>query len=78
MTVRLSGDGLPLIAFREGGALRVAHCADLACTSSTVLTVDEGPSVGEFASLAVDPYGMAVVAYFDAAGRQLMVARLGT
>jgi hypothetical protein len=74
----LGGDGLPFIAFREGGALKVAHCDDLSCSSSMVATVDPGPGVGEFASLATDPYGMPVIAYYDGVGHDLKVARLGS
>lgn len=71
------GDGLPFIAYRTDGALKVAHCKDIACMSSEIVTVDPGPSVGSFTSLATDPFGMPTIAYFDEANHDLKVARLG-
>lgn len=74
----IGGDGLPFIAFRESGALKVAHCDDAACTSTTITTVDPGPGVGEFTALATDPFGMPVIAYYDAINHDLKFARLGS
>lgn len=71
-------DGLPFIAFREDGALKVAHCDDAACTSTSIITVDSGPGVGTYASLATDPYGMPLIAYYDSVGHDLKVASLGS
>ena len=74
----ICGDGLPFVAYRSGGALNVAHCKDLACAASEIVTVDPGPSAGGYASLATDPFGMPVIAYMDEAGHDLKVARLGS
>jgi hypothetical protein len=77
VSMDIGGDGLPFIAYRMDGNLRVAHCNDVACTSSTTATVDPGLDVGAYASLATDPFGMPMIAYYDAAGHDLKIARLG-
>ena len=73
----IGGDGLPFIAYRASGVLNVAHCKDVACTSSEIINVDPGPAVGSFTSLATDPLGMPMIAYIDEANFDLKVARLG-
>ncbi len=78
VSMDIGGDGLPFIAYHTGGALKVAHCDNVACTSSSITTVDAGPSVGEYASLATDPLGMPMIAYYDAANHDLKIARLGS
>jgi len=72
----IGGDGLPFVAYRSGGALNVAHCNNVACTSSTITTVDPGPNVGDYASLATDPLGMPMIAYYDTSNHDLKIARL--
>ena len=78
VSMDIGGDGFPFIAYHAGGALKVAHCDDVACVSSTITTVDPGPGVGMFASLAVDPFGTPMVAYYDGPLHDLKVARLGS
>ena len=78
VSMDLGGDGLPFIAYHAAGAVKVAHCDDVACTSSTIATVDPGPGAGAFMSLATDPLGMPMIAYFDSAFHDLKVARLGS
>jgi hypothetical protein len=74
----IGGDGLPFVAYHSGGALNVAHCNNVACTSSTITTVDPGPNVGDYASLATDPLGMPMIAYYDTTNHNLKIARLGS
>jgi hypothetical protein len=74
----IGGDGFPFVAYRSAGALKVAHCTNVACTSSTITTVDPGPNVGDYASLATDPLGMPMVAYYDTTNHDLKIARLGS
>ena len=78
VSVDIGGDGLPFVAYHTGGNLNVAHCNDVACTSATVATVDPGPGAVEYVSIATDPFGMPMIAYYDAATRDLKVARLGS
>ena len=78
ISMDVGGDGLPFIAYRSGGALKVAHCKDVACLSSEIITVDAGPNVGLFTSLATDPLGMPMIAYMDEANHDLKIARLGS
>jgi hypothetical protein len=78
VSVDIGGDGLPFVAYRADGVLNVAHCKDATCTSATIVTVDPGPGVGMFTSLATDPFGMPMIAYFDGVNHDLKVARLGS
>ena len=78
-TVRLAipADGLPVIAYpTEGGertseeitpALKVAKCADAACTSGTIATIAEGRNMWS-ADLTLGPDGP-VVAFYDPPSR---------
>ena len=38
-SVAIGTDGLPLISYAGFHELQVAHCADLACTSATIITL---------------------------------------
>jgi hypothetical protein len=78
VSIDIGGNGLPIVAYHAGGQVKVAACKDLACTSAKVVTVDAGPGVGLFTSLATDPLGMPMLAYFDEANHNLKVARLGS
>ena len=78
VSIDIGGSGLPIVAYHAGGQIKVAACKDAACTSATIVTVDAGPSVGMFTSLATDPLGMPMIAYFDEVNHDLKVARLGS
>jgi len=54
--------------------LKVARCADIPCTSSTIVTVDETAAAGQYNSIAIRPNGMPVITYRDFTNGQLKFA----
>jgi predicted regulator of Ras-like GTPase activity (Roadblock/LC7/MglB family) len=64
--VTVGADGLPLVSYTDGtnGTLKVAHCSNAACTSSTKTTVDSG-GVGAYTSVTVGADGLPVISYQD-------------
>jgi hypothetical protein len=69
-SIAIGSDGLPLISYvaqvTSGSTvstnLKVAHCADVACSSATITTLDS-PNVDNFTSLAIGPDGLGTIAY---------------
>jgi Collagen triple helix repeat (20 copies) len=68
-SLTIGADGLGVISYRDGtGAdkdLKVAHCANFTCTSSTFLTVDSAGDVGWYTSITVGADGLPFVSYLD-------------
>lgn len=66
-------DGLPLVSFLHfpnngGGAVAVAHCADIACSSASVTDLDVSPSgtnTGWNTSLKIGSDGLGVISYIQ-------------
>jgi hypothetical protein len=78
-SITVGGDGLGLIAYHAangdaGSDLRVAHCADLTCSSATTRTVASGGFAGWFTSIAAGPTGYGVVSHHNRSSRTLQVA----
>jgi hypothetical protein len=68
--IAVGTDGLGLIGYADGvigGDLKVAHCADVACThADAVTTLDrQGPTgrVGQYASVTIGPDGLGLISY---------------
>jgi predicted regulator of Ras-like GTPase activity (Roadblock/LC7/MglB family) len=78
-SVTVGTDGLPLISYYDStnGDLKVAHCGNAACTSSTTTTVDSGGGVGWETSLTVGADGLPVISYYDVSNADLKVAHCG-
>ena len=77
-SIALGNDGLPIISYYNlgGGDLRVAHCDDPACATSTLTTVDGlFEDVGRFTSIAIGTDGFPVVSYRDVTNLDLKVAK---
>jgi hypothetical protein len=76
-SVAIGADGRGLVAYYDAtnGDLKVAHCADLACTSATVSTLDSAGDVGQYAALAIGADGRGIVSYYDATQGALKAAR---
>jgi hypothetical protein len=76
----IGGDGRGLIAFQATDPvsgkmfLKVAHCDDVACTSTTTTTIDGSGNTGYFPSAAAGVDGLGVISYRDSASGDLMVA----
>jgi predicted regulator of Ras-like GTPase activity (Roadblock/LC7/MglB family) len=83
--IAIGTDGLPVISYSQrsystGSALKVAKCANAACTgASTFTTVDDpAASVGAYSSIAIGTDGLPVISYRDATADALKVAKCGT
>ena len=67
--ITLGVDGLGVISYYDGNGakqdLKVAHCANVACTSSSFVTVDTTGNVGWSTSITVGSDGLPFVSYRD-------------
>ena len=61
----LNGQDTPYIAYYHDGDdnLKLAVCDTLDCANPSIVTVDETPSAGKYAALALTPAGNPVIAY---------------
>ena len=70
-------DGIPVISYADAtnGDLKVAACANPACTGSAVVTtVDSSGNAGYQTSLAIAADGNPIIAYFDGINGDLRVS----
>ena len=65
-SVTIGADGLGLIAYTGSsvGRLQVAHCSNIACTSSTTATLDKG-DLGDWSSITTGADGLGLISYLD-------------
>jgi len=79
--IAIGADGFPVISYLDGTAatLKVAKCANSACTGvATVTTVDDpANAVGAFSSIAISSDGRPVISYYDFTAKALKVASCG-
>jgi methylthioribose-1-phosphate isomerase len=72
-------DGFPVISYRDAtaAALKVAKCANAACTgTSTLTTVDDlADLVGDYTSIAIGQDGFPVISYQNQTAATLKVAK---
>ena len=75
-SVTIGIDGRALISYSDStnGDLKVAHCADLACTTATVTTVDSAGDVGWDSSITIGADGLGLISYRDNTNANLKVA----
>ncbi len=76
-SLSIGTDGNPVIAYFDSTNLdlKVAKCADPACTgAATVTTVDAEGSVGQFPSLAIGADGIPLITYRADSGASLKLA----
>jgi uncharacterized repeat protein (TIGR01451 family) len=75
-SVAYGTDGLPLISYYDvtNGDLKVAHCQDVACATSTKQTIDSAGDVGRHTSIAIGADGRGIISYLDATNARLKVA----
>jgi len=82
-SVTVGADGLPIISYFywNNSDLKVAHCDNVTCSSSTITTVDGNvdpfPSVGQYTSVTVGTDGLPIISYYDNTNDDLKVARCG-
>lgn len=72
----LGGDGNPIIAYCDvtNGDLKVADCANPACTAKTITSVDRG-HVGWYRSIVLDSDGFPIISYSELRTGSLKVAQ---
>jgi hypothetical protein len=74
-SVTVGVDGLGVISYRDGtGAkqdLKVAHCANVTCSTATAVTVDTPGDVGWNTSITIGSDGLPFVSYRDVDGNQV-------
>lgn len=80
-SLKLDALGNPVIAFRSGSLLQLAHCANPTCSSGTsVQTIDTG-SLEDRVSVVIPAAGNPIVAYFfgnlDTGNGELRIASCG-
>ena len=82
VSVRIGGDGLPLIAYRDfvAEAPAVMHCGNPSCSAGNTSTLlDDAPTAGGlFVSLRVGVDGLPVIAHQQGSPGTLRVAKCGT
>jgi hypothetical protein len=77
-SIAVPADGRPVIAYHDAtaGALKVARCANAACTGvATITTVDDVNVTGVSPAIAIGTDGLPVISYVDAVASTLKVAR---
>ncbi len=77
-SIAIGTDGNPVISYYDStnGDLKVAKCANPACTGAATLTaVDTAGDVGHYTSIAIGTDGTPVISYWDATNADLKVAR---
>ena len=72
-SIAIGQDGLPVISYydRTNRDLKVAHCDDAACASTTLHSTGD---VGWYTSIGIGKDGLPVISYFDATNLDLKVA----
>ncbi len=67
---------MPIISYRYYGNadLRVAHCADVACTTATTATVHVDGTTPWHTSITIGVDGLPIISYYDSGNRDLRVA----
>jgi len=79
-SVTVGADGLPIISYLDSTNydLKVAHCGNVTCSSSTTTTVDGSTdNVGLNTSVTVGADGLPIISYLDVTGWNLKVAHCG-
>jgi hypothetical protein len=77
-SITIGADGFGLMSYYDGTNLdlKVAHCADAACTTASVATIDTGgiANVGQYTSITIGTDGLGLISYHDVTNGDLKVA----
>jgi hypothetical protein len=77
-SITIGADGLPVISYYHyaNGDLKVAKCANPACTgTSTITTIDAPGLVGYFTSITIGADANPIISYYDSTNGDLKVAK---
>jgi hypothetical protein len=76
-SIAIGTDGNPVIAYYDSSnhRLKVAKCANPACTGPATITTAEAGNVGAFPSIAIGADSLPVISYYDLGNHHLKVAK---
>jgi hypothetical protein len=80
-SIAIGSDGFPVVAYQDSdgttNALRVAKCANAACTGTSTITIVDHPAnhVGYYTSIAIGADSFPVISYHDNTAGTLKVAK---
>jgi len=68
-SIAIGSDNLPVIGYHnEGGSsVKVAHCANITCSTTNLITLDNAGVVGDYVSMTIGPDGNPIMSYQEAA-----------
>ena len=76
-SITIGADGLPIISYYDNATknnLKVAHCSNVSCSSSTLTIIDSTEDVGYYTSITIGADGLPIISYYDATNLNLKVA----
>ena len=75
-SIAIGADALPIVSYFDGtnGDLKVARCANAACTTATTTAIDTAGDVGGFTSITIGADGLPIISYYDLTNGDLKVA----
>jgi hypothetical protein len=80
-SIAVPSDGRPVLAYAEGNSgatkLKVAKCADVNCSGSTISVVDSASGFYDSPSIAISTDGLPVISYYDITAADLKVTKCG-
>jgi hypothetical protein len=77
-SITIGADANPIISYYDAtnGDLKVAKCANPACTASTITTVDATGDVGRYPSITIGADANPIISYRDVTNGDLKIAKL--
>ena len=77
VSIAVGADGLPVVSYDDemAGMLKVAKCANPACTGTSTITIVDDSSGGWYSSLAIGADGFPVISYMDYGAGAVKVAK---
>lgn len=75
-SITVGSDGFGLISYYDNSNhdLKIAHCNDLDCSTSSIYKADETGDVGRYSSITTGSDGLGIVSYYDHTNIDLKVA----
>ena len=77
VSIAIGADGLPVVSYDDetAGTLKVAKCANPACTGTSTITIVDDSSGGWYSSIAIGADGFPVISYMDYGAGAVKVAK---
>ena len=80
-SITIGTDGLPVISFYSasaGNGLRVAHCADIACSRADISAPSVSSLLGQYTAVTIGVDGLPIVSYYDGGNSLLQTVHCAT